>query len=143
MAAVRRAIGTVLALLALSLGACDEPSADLIITVPSPALRVAETGILRVSIAARAAIPTATLTLSVPRGVEVSPSSFVLNGLAPIGGRIQPPTALPGDPPALGVVPIRNFSLKASEPGEHRLTVTLAHGGCSFSHPVVLTVRGD
>lgn len=143
MTAAQRAIGIGLTLLALGLGGCDEPAADLIVSVPSPALRVAETGILRVSIAARATIPTATLTLDAPRGIEASPPSFTLTGLAPVGGNSPPPTALRGDPPALGVVQIRNFSLKALEPGDHRLTVTLTHDGRNVSQAVVLAVRGD
>ncbi len=142
MTAVRRTIGAGFALLALSLGACDDPSVDLVVTVPAD-LRVAETGVLRVSIAPRTSIPNATLTLAAPRGVETSPPSFVLTGLTPVGGISPPPAALRGDPPALGVVPIRNFSLKASEPGEHRLTVTLSYDGRNVSRAIVLAVRGD
>lgn len=139
----RRAIGAGVAVLMLGLGACDDPAADLIVTAVPPSLHVAETGILQISIAARAAIETASLTIQPSRGLDAFPPSFTLSGLVPAGAAPSPAAGSPPNPPALGVVPVRNFTLKATEAGTQRVTVTLSFDGRSVSRTVDLAVRGD
>ena len=139
----RRAISAGFFVLMLSLGACDDPAVDLIVTAVPPSLRVAETGVLRVSIAARTAIEAASLTIRSSPGLDASPPSFTLSRLVPAGAAPSPAAGSPPNPPALGVVPIRNFTLKPTEAGTHRMTVTLSFDGRSVSRTVDLTVRGD
>ena len=138
-----RAVAAGLAGLILSLGACAQPAPELIVTAVPPRLRLAEGGLLQVSIASRTAIASAVLSVDAPGGLDVSPDRVTLSRLPAVSDVPAPAAASPPNPPALGLVPMRNFSLKAKEVGEHRVTVTLTFDGHSVSRTVAVVVTRD
>lgn len=136
-----RAIG----LLGLILGfaACTETPPELIVTAAPSRLRPGEAGTLRVSIVSAQEIPNAVLSISSPPGLAVSPDRVVLTRIPAVGGSSPPAGSSPPNPPPLGVVPARNFTLMPKQQGEHLVTVTLVYGGHSVGKTATVLVTSD
>jgi hypothetical protein len=124
--------------------ACGEPPPPELIVTPVPArLRLGEPGRIQVSIASREALPAAVLTVSATPGLEASPVRVELPPLPPVGGGPSRRAGSPPDPPALGLVPMRSFSLIPKAIGDHTVTVTLAYGDRQVSRTVTIAVSRD
>lgn len=129
--------------LLFGLAACIEPLPELVVTAVPSRLRLGEAGILRVSIVSAEAIPNAVLSVSSPPGLGVTPDRVALTRIPAVGGASAPAGSSPPNPPPLGVVPMRNFSLIAKESGEHSVAVTLVYDGHSVRKVVAVLVTSD
>lgn len=136
-----RAIG--LLGLILGLAACTETPPELIVTAVPSRLRPGEAGMLRVSIVSAQEIPTATLSVSSPAGLAVTPDRVALTRIPAVGGTSSPAGSSPPNPPPLGVVPTRNFALMPTQKGEHLVTVTLVYGRYSVGKTATVSVTSD
>lgn len=136
-----RAVG-ILGLI-LGLAACIDTLPELIVTAVPSRLRPGETGMLRVSIVSTQEIPTAVLSVSSPPGLTVSPDRVALTRIPAVGGSSSPAGSSPPNPPPLGVVPARNFTLMPTQIGDHLVTVMLVYGGHSVRKTATVSVTSE
>lgn len=123
-----------------ALAACIEPSPELIVTSIPGRLRVGESGVLQVSIVSQVAIANAVLSVSASPGLEVSPDRVTLSRIPAVGGAKATEGSSPHNPPALGVVPIRNFHLLPKEVGEQSIKISLVYDKRSVTKLITVPV---
>jgi hypothetical protein len=118
----------------------DEGTTLILSVAPSP-LRVGAQGTLQVQISATETLNGAVLTASAPAGLSLAQTRLTV-------GRVRPPTTATTAPasviqpnPPLGVVPVRNIRLTASQPGDYDVTVTLTYDGGSISRSLTVQAR--
>ena len=113
---------------------------EIVLSVAPSPLPVGSTGRLQIQINATERLSNAVLIATATEGLTVSPGRMVV-------GRVDPPSAGPRtpifnpSPPALGVVPVRNFRVAPSRWGDFEVTVTLSYDGGSISRSLTVSAR--
>ncbi|MBI1777064.1 MAG: hypothetical protein HYR63_17135 [Proteobacteria bacterium] len=114
--------------------------AELILTTVPAALKRGETGALEVRMIPNRDLGPARLAArSADPSLSIGPEAYEVGTLAvPRAPASQPGS--PPNPPALGLVTIRNFTLRAERPGSYAVTVTLAYGSGSVTRSITVGV---
>src|SRR5205085_608528 len=113
---------------------------ELILSAVPATLQAGVTGRLQIQIAATEQLANAVLSAAAPSGLTLSPTRMSV-------GTVRPPSTAPAtpifqpNPPALGVVPVRNLRATAAQAGDYEVTVTLTYDGGSVSRTLTIQAR--